>query len=106
MHSHKNVDISTPEFIKLKSTYYVTNKPAVDVASKALKIQQEIIYKVFESDYRGRNFGVEASPDNLMMKYFSKEIIDQFVGSCNKYRTVKIELFRSQIFTMERRWRH
>lgn len=80
-----DIDISTPEFIKLNSTTDVAYKPVVDVASKDFQIQ-ETVFKVFEADHRGRKFEVSASPDNLMKQYFTPEFIYQFVSSSNKYR--------------------
>ena len=86
----RDVDISTPEFIKLNATSNVTYKPVVDVSSRHFKIQ-ETVYKVFKPDHRGRNIEAEASPDNLMMKYFTKEFIEQFVDSSNRYRQSRMD---------------
>jgi len=83
--NNNDIDISTPEFIKLNSTTDVVYKPVVDVASKDFKIQ-ETVFKVFEADHRGRKFEVPASPDNLMKQYFTPDFIYQFVSSSNKYR--------------------
>ena len=81
----EHVDIGTPEFVKLNATSNITYKPVVGVSSKDFKIQ-ETIFKVFRPDHRGRNFEVKASPYNLMMKYFTKDFINQLVTSSNKYR--------------------
>ena len=49
-----DLDISSPNFIKLVSTSSVQYKPVIDVSHKDFKINKTI-FKVYEKDYRGRN---------------------------------------------------
>ncbi len=84
-----DIDISTPEFIKLNSTTDIAYKHVVDIASKDFKIQ-ETVFKVFEVDHRGRKFEVSATPDNLMKQYyFTKDFNYQFVSLSNKYVKIR-----------------
>ena len=77
-------DISSPQFIKLLTTSNVQYKPVIDVSHKNFTINGTV-FKVYKKDYRNRNREVEATPNLLLEKFFTKEFMMKFVSSSNNY---------------------
>ena len=80
----EDLDISSPKFIKLGTTSNVQYKPVIDVSHKDFKINRTV-FKVYEKDYRNRNKEVQATPNVLLEKFFTKEFMMKFVSSSNNY---------------------
>eukprot|EP00957_Ditylum_brightwellii_P094890 7226604-Ditylum_brightwellii.AAC.1 len=79
-----DASVSYPTFIKVKIRRRCTYEPIVDVASLDFK-SQDTMFQVSQRDYHGRCVEVEASPENLIEKYFSDTVIHKIVQASNKY---------------------
>ena len=79
-----STSISYPNFVELKNRKNRTYEPVVDVDSRTFK-SQETVFRVSGRDYRDRDVEIEASPENLMEKYFPDMLVERIKFSSNKY---------------------
>ena len=96
----ENFDISSPSFIELHGPHNNDYRPVVDVTSPDFEFH-DTQFKVYHPNGRNRKKEVEATAENIMKNFFTKEIMYQFCFCTNDY-IEKQKVKRPEMFYWKR----